>query len=441
MKERGKLRWLLFSVLLLAGLCAGLAWYGAGSQTVVAQPDEQYVVLAWNDLGMHCYNASFQELGVLPPWNTLWAQVVRIGDPPEIITQGIRLEFRIEDNTYSAGKTDFWETSPYAGVQNAQWLFDLSNPLPQNEGLTGTRLSGDMEVRGDFFIAEGIPLTEYRDSQPTVRYPYMLAEIVVYQEGTGQELARTRPVAPVSTEMHCDVCHYDNGPGNEGIATGVVERNILTKHDRENMDEYPAEYPGSLMSQRPVLCAKCHPSNALPDVQSVMDGPHMSEALHEKHAEEGVGSTLEACYYCHPGPQTQCLRGVMATKHGMVCSDCHGTLQQVAQNPNPWENEPTCSDTDCHDSGAYDQDQPLYRFSRGHGGIYCEACHDSTHAVAPSREPNDAIKFIGWQRYSGPLSRCSVCHDPWPTQPGPHGFFMGELRPYAYLPVILRDGP
>ena len=41
-----------------------------------------YVVLAWNDLGMHCYIRNFQDLGVLPPFNNLWAQVIKVGDPP-----------------------------------------------------------------------------------------------------------------------------------------------------------------------------------------------------------------------------------------------------------------------------------------------------------------------------------------------------------------------
>lgn len=48
-----------------------------------------YVVLAWNDLGMHCYNPDFADLAVLPPYNTLWAQVIRVGDPPQIVTSGI----------------------------------------------------------------------------------------------------------------------------------------------------------------------------------------------------------------------------------------------------------------------------------------------------------------------------------------------------------------
>ncbi|HRA66468.1 MAG TPA: hypothetical protein PL187_10635, partial [Caldilinea sp.] len=39
--------------------------------------NDEYVVLGWNDLGMHCYNRDFQNLAVLPPYNNLWAQVIK----------------------------------------------------------------------------------------------------------------------------------------------------------------------------------------------------------------------------------------------------------------------------------------------------------------------------------------------------------------------------
>ena len=32
-----------------------------------ATPQANYVLLGWNDLGMHCYNRYFQDLAVLPP--------------------------------------------------------------------------------------------------------------------------------------------------------------------------------------------------------------------------------------------------------------------------------------------------------------------------------------------------------------------------------------
>jgi len=295
--------------------------------------------------------------------------------------------------------------------------------LPPNVGLTGKGLSGEMDPAGDHFVAEGIPLTEYSDSAPTTRAPYQLATVIVYDATTGQELARTRPVAPVSTEMHCDNCHYDGGV--EGIATGRVETNILTLHDEENSDEYPPGHQGLLMDRRPILCAECHASNALgePGVAGV---PSLSKAIHKKHREE-VPNTLEGCYNCHPGPQTQCLRDVMSTQHGMVCTDCHGGMKQVGDNPDPWLKEPRCDNGACHGSD-YAQDQALFRLSKGHGGVYCAACHDSPHAIAPSNQANDAIKFIAVQGHNGPLDTCTVCHATQPTEPGPHGI---QVTPVA----------
>ena len=70
------------------------------------------MVLAWNDLGMHCYNRNFQDLGVLPPFNNLWAQVIKVGDPPQIITSGIEVTYEFPNNTYSVGKVRFLDLRP-----------------------------------------------------------------------------------------------------------------------------------------------------------------------------------------------------------------------------------------------------------------------------------------------------------------------------------------
>ena len=438
MSERKGTSFLAVTVLLLASglVLVAVAILGLRDAAVQAAPpveapaQPQYEVIAWNDLGMHCYNPSFQELAVLPPWNTLYAQVFVVGDPPAIVTTGLRVEFSFDDNTYSVGKTDFWDTSPYRPVQNAQWLFGLAAPLPDDVGLTGLGLSGTMTAQADHFVAEGIPLTEYSDSALGVRAPFQLATVVVYDAATDQELARTQPVAPVSTEMHCEYCHSDNGPGNEEVATGSVFQNILTAHDLEYGDELPPGYD-LLMDSRPVLCAWCHASPIL-GAAGEPGVPNFSEALHGQHAEE-IPSTQEGCYNCHPGPDTQCQRGVMFEQYGMTCPDCHGTMQDVADKTTPWFEEPRCDNAACH-GAAFAQDDPLYRLSKGHGGFYCEACHDSTHAIAPSREPNDALKFIDLQGYSGTLRRCTVCHATQPEGLGPH-----NLRfHYLHLPLVAR---
>ena len=106
-----------------------------------------------------------------------------------------------------------------------------------------------MNLQGDHFVAEGIPLTEFNDSDLINRYPYQLAQIVVTDSISAAVLAQATVVAPVSTEMHCDNCHFDGGV--QGIATGQVETNILTLHDSQHRNEYPAGHTGALMNRRP----------------------------------------------------------------------------------------------------------------------------------------------------------------------------------------------
>ena len=390
-------------VLLRIGLFLAAALLIGGGVGIAAQPADAaagiYKILAWNDLGMHCYNRDFADLAVLPPYNTLWVQVVKSGDPPQLVTSGITVQYSYADNTYSVGKTNFWTYS--------KSLFGVD--LAPNVGLKGKGLSGTMDLAGDHYVAEGIPVTEFSDSTPTVSQPYQLATVVVKDSATGATLATTQVVTPVSSEMRCDNCHGDMGKARPEHPTGKVETNILQLHDEENGT--------NLMGSRPVLCANCHGSNAL-GMTGNPNLPNLSKAMHSKHDGE-VSNTLDGCYNCHPGPQTKCLRDTMSAK-GMTCISCHGGMSTVENNPNPWLNEPRC-DT-CHNSGQYNQNHALYRFSTEHAGLYCEACHDSTHAVAPSRETNDSLKFIALQGKNGPIDQCQVCHTTIPaTGSGPHG--------------------
>jgi hypothetical protein len=350
------------------------------------------------------------------------------GDPPQLVTSGIEVTYIFTDNTYSVGKTNFWSY--------AQQLFGLGSPLTDNIGLKGKGLFGTMDLVGDHFVAEGIPLTEYSDSDLTNRDPYQLALITVKDIATQAILAQEQVVAPVSTEMHCDNCHGDTGDAtvSGGITpTGKIETNILTLHDKLQIANYPEGHTGPLMDRRPILCAECHASNALgaPGVAGVMS---LSNAMHNQHnGLPDITPDTDGCYNCHPGPTTQCLRDVMSQRYGMTCLSCHGDIGQVATNPTPWLKEPRC-DT-CHGKNAH-QNQALYRHSTGHSGIYCEACHDSTHAIAPSREPNDALKFIDLQGHAGTLDECTVCHATKPVGEFKHASPI--LDNWLYLPMINR---
>jgi hypothetical protein len=369
----------------------------------------EYRIIGWNDLGMHCMNAQFQHLCILPPFNTLHAQVIHTGAVPQLMVSGVTVEFSFEDNSYSAGKTNFWDWEDK--------LFGAN--LPTDYGLAGNTLTGHMAAELTSFVATGIPLTPFRDSAPTTLYPYQIALLIARDSTTGVELARTRPVAPVSTEIRCGACHVD---GMEDIATGNVETNILTLHDREEGT--------NLMGSQPVLCAKCHGSNAL-GAPGNPELPNLSRAIHHRHASGGDDKDegTEDCYMCHPGVETQCHRDIMYTK-GMRCANCHGTMADVANGSRrPWIDLPRCGATACHGSQFSEEPGELYRNSQGHGGLYCSACHGSPHAIWPSIEANDNIQTIALQGYAGTLSDCRVCHNEIPSGLGPHGITVLQPTP------------
>jgi hypothetical protein len=68
----------------------------------------------------------------------------------------------------------------------------------------------------------------------------------------------------------------------------------------------------------------------------------------------------------------------------------------------------------------------LYRFSKGHGGMMCEACHGPTHAewANPKLRSNDNITAWELQGHVGTIIECATCHHEGTlplTMNGPHG--------------------
>jgi hypothetical protein len=330
----------------------------------------------------------------------------------------------------------------------------------------------------------------------------------------------------------------------------AADKNILALHDQREGAQYvdgggkPAPcdtaHPGNcLANQTPVACQSCHYSPALDLAQLGPQGPSadpnspangrrqgvnqtMSRVSHNFHGNLlGVGGKKlfpdmpppnrrtpaqtqdllqKTCYACHPGNNTKCLRGVMASNN-VVCQDCHGGMDKVGDdfsktvslsNPGsfildgsvrvPWAEEPGCGS--CHTGDALDNlagaanviksadginlaqayrtDDPgarpivpgndplgvagnkgnkrfaepmaqtalgakpmLYRFSTGHGGVYCQGCHGSTHAEWPNAaaNDNDNVPATQLQGHAGTVVECSVCHknDLGVTLDGPHG--------------------
>ena len=443
----------------------------------------QYTLVAWNDLGMHCMDSDYSVFSILPPYNNLHAQLVDSSNN-KLVSDGVTLSFEAmadgdgSVNSYSQGKTNFWEY--------AQSFFNLS--LPSGIGLTGYGTAGFVpqalkpDAASGQFIAEGIPITPYDDSRR--RNPYPMTRVVARDAG-GTPLAEAHVVLPVSDEMTCIACHASSaGPAAKPISGWVNDpnldrdyrRNILRLHDEKNLPQWKFKLAlkqkgydktGLLATAdlgRPILCAACHASNALPGTGIAGIKP-LTEAIHGHHAEVkdattgmplGSSSNRASCYQCHPGQETQCLRGAMgkavAADGSMViqCQNCHGAMSNVGRSGRTgWLEQPNCQA--CHHDGqretaavgstgvlktwadtrfATNPDTPkagfsLYRFSKGHGKLQCSACHGSTHAEYPSAHANDNVLAREVQGHEGTLVECGVaCHKtavPMTADGGPHG--------------------
>lgn len=363
---------------------------GGGSVTTTGS----YRVFAWNDLGMHCANPDFTSAVILPPYNTIWAQVVKRGNPPQVVKTGITVEYRILNNTTSQKTaTEPWPADWTTFWDNSEVLFgealELDKGLNLKTPTTHNGLSGQMALYTDHYEAVGVPVTPLLDDGTWE--PFQVAEITV-KDGDGATIAQTRATVPVSDDINCSKCHGDNG--------------FISSHNDANHTDLP--------TNEPFLCSECHASPALGGMTRIDGKPYLSEAIHKFHGNLAAGDRPE-CYDCHPGATTKCNRSLRHTSENGNCTTCHGSLLNVGQSITdgrvPWVTEPRCSD--CHNGSLVPQvftGDTLYRDAKGHGGLSCAACHQSPHAMVPSREASDNYQALQYQGKAVTIGSCKVCH-------------------------------
>jgi PKD repeat protein len=459
-------------------------------------------VLGWNNLGMHCMDSDYSVFSILPPYNTINAQLVVSG---KLVTNGSGYSVTYQAvadpdgsiNQTSAGKGNWLEFTPrlYGAVAADQGLpfpgpdsFWMPGP---NNTPQGMLFDADL----DWFYAYGVPITPYDDAGQ--KNPYPMMRLIARNSG-GAAIATNDIVLPVSDEMDCRACHASGTPGDAQPAAGWVwsddpERdfrlNILRRHDEENFAQHHDVYVSALAARgfnpqglyrgvvvdgQPVLCAVCHTSEAL-GTGSYSNIPPLTASLHYTHAsvmDPELNLTLnssanrEACYRCHPGSATKCLRGAMGGaiandgSMAMQCQSCHGNMSHVGRaDRQGWLDEPNCQS--CHTGTATSNNGQiryassftdtntwiervavnqtfatksntpaagisLYRSSAGHGGLQCSACHGSTHAEFPATHRNDNVRNEKIQGHAGVMIECTSCHTSMSVSSttakgGPHG--------------------
>jgi hypothetical protein len=476
-----------------------------------------YKVLATNDLGMHCVDADFSVFSILPPYNVVNAQVVRRGSTgkPVVVNDSI-VSLRYQAVRDAAGSINSSSLNSTLGSKTNFWTYAqplYGTKLLPGQGLKGLYMPADTtavankslswNAAGGLFKAEGVPITPQDDAGLANRYPLM--RLVATEKTTGRDVAYLDVVLPVSEETTCSDCHDLGGTATQrtGITwSAAVDKEVRTRENvlllHDNMNKT------TLMASKPVLCARCHYSPAL-DLAGT--GPSttqqlhktMSSAMHAYHSNKMQGyaddwvrlggtpnTQTQACYTCHPGRNTKCLRGAMTET--VNCQNCHGKMAAVGglaplkaggsidglndgKSRRPWKDLPRCQSCHTGDAVSYLKLDPslmasdglrtivafdptdasasprlasnkrfaensgqLFRFSKGHSGIACEACHNSTHAiwVNPVDTHNDNVAAKELQGHTGTVAECSTCHAPGSlalTLNGPHGMHnVGDSR-------------
>ena len=430
---------------------------------------DTWKVIARNDLGMHCACPTFAGFLLLPPWNTIRAQVIHVGGP-DVLSSGVTVSYSLAEETDASLQAD-----PYFSqwITYSPMLFPNFQPVVNGkvQGLAGYGITGTMtyDATSNSYVATGVPaypVTTGTSKDIMVdplggpnRDPYLTANITV-KDQNNNTIATTSTVVPVAFGGCCS-CHlklaaangYPQTPAGSFAYLGYMHGNNGSKINFTYLDPTGRGVGG------PIRCSWCHwdpamGESAAPGLAKVwpnfkiLPGANFtysdvkvsrysfSDVLHRFHTQDQVVLTqydpnvANNCYDCHPGNGVNCYRGAHKSKTAIWCTDCHGNLNQrvaAGQLTQPWQEStlPSCwapasginSAFACHSQSTYPAGNTWnpgvfgkFINSRGHkdAQILCETCHGSAHAEAPSTQSLDNVEnatIQGSSSYSFPSGK------------------------------------
>ncbi|MGD8616630.1 MAG: hypothetical protein PVI91_13355 [Gammaproteobacteria bacterium] len=436
----------------------------SGDSDCAVSSNRDVIVMATNDLGMHCACPGAEKMLLLPPFNTLRAQVIeRGGQSPVVLSDptDIRVEYDILENyddfnPYKAddpSKTDLSTDlyfSAWMDMMPKYGFGSARNAQGAIQGLTGAMLAGEMDAQPEgWWEVVGVPAfpdAHNSSNQEKImvdplggpdRNPYLTAEVKVYEQSSGALLASTSATVPVSFGGCCS-CHLqltaDNGmdpnPDNSFALMGQL-------HERDSGINFALLDPDGDGETGPVRCSVCHWDPAMGESSPLgysglpVSQYSFSDVLHRWHVESSAVLSYNPdlatdCYECHPSNEVMCYRGHHTGKtigqdnHEVWCTDCHGDLnQRVAEGQlaNPWSEAtlPMCQD--CHSATGENGNLHhvfggsfLKSMSHKNDAILCSTCHGAPHALNPSTLAKDNVQNLALQGLASPIGKCSTCH-------------------------------
>jgi len=427
----------------------------------VGASNRDVIVMATNDLGMHCACPGAEYFLLLPPFNTLRAQVIERGLGSPVVLDDpndIRVEYNVVENTDANLQADDY----YSKWIEMMPKYGFGPAIVDNKivGLTGATLDGEMhaktgegwwevvgvpafpDVSNASSQAEKVMIDPLAENAPN-RNPYLTGNVKVFDQTTNQLLAETNTVVPVAFGGCCN-CHLQVTADAGLEPTPENSFNLMgTLHERDSGINISQIDPDGDGTPGPVRCSVCHLDPAMGE--STPPGGYalnnaslpvsqytFSDVLHRWHVENETVLTYEpdlatSCYNCHPGNGVDCYRGHHINKDGsgpggeLWCTDCHGDLhQRVAEGQleAPWSDTTLPSCNDCHrrtgEGGGYLHTGIFgeYLNSRGHKNdkILCSTCHGAPHALYPSTLAKDNEQNINLQGLANPIGVCDTCH-------------------------------
>ena len=187
-------------------------------------------VLGWNNLGMHCMDSDYSVFSILPPYNTIEAQLIVGG---KLVTNGSGYTVTYQAvadpagsfNSTSVGKGNFYSFAPllYGAVPRRTRASPAGTCPARTTRRKRCSSSQPISVRRDavnWFRAEGIPITPYDDALQKNPYPLMR---LVARDAASNVIATNDIVLPVSDEMDCRACHASGTYTDTQPAAGWVE--------------------------------------------------------------------------------------------------------------------------------------------------------------------------------------------------------------------------
>ena len=135
-------------------------------------------IVGWNNLGMHCMDGDFSVFSLLPPYNTIHAQLVDPRDSSSPSPRASRVTYEAvadpdrldqhdlgrQDELLGPRRRRSSALDPRAG-RRARSAYDMP-------GAANTPQTDDLRrVASNWWIAEGIPITPYDDARPQESLP------------------------------------------------------------------------------------------------------------------------------------------------------------------------------------------------------------------------------------------------------------------------------